>query len=298
MLQPIRDLAFRPSTRPGLRSPLTARSTGHYRQAGWSERNRPRPFTQLFWIRAGSLQFRRGANLHTARQGEVFHYPANEPHDIRIESGGCDYYWLTWDGGHPGTWLDILCPGGAAQAAGPCPQALFQDLANRMRLPDLESERLAAELAFRILLQATNRSGTPDMVETPREEAVCREAEHRLEAHFTDPDFGIERLAEEMHLHRATLFRAYRARRNLAPRDYLKRLRLQRGLELLKDPTRRIAEVARMAGYRDPAYFSRLVRLATGKSPRDLGERKIRQPESSEKTNSNLLRPRLPEISG
>jgi AraC-like DNA-binding protein len=298
MLPPIRDLAFRPSTRPGLRSPLTARSTGHYRQADWSERNRPRPFSQLFWIQAGRLEFRHGPHLRTAGEGEVFHYPANKPHDIRIGSGGCDYYWLTWDGEQPGNWLDSIHPERAVAPAGPCPRDLFTELAHRIRLPDLESERLAAELAFRILLRATNRSGIPDMTETPREEALCREVEHRLETHFTDPDFGIERLAEEMHLHRATLFRIYRERRNLAPRDYLKRLRLQRGLELLKDPTLPVAEVARMAGYRDPAYFSRLVRSATGKSPRELGGRGIRQPEPLPTPNSGSLRPRLPEISG
>jgi len=49
--------------------------------------------------------------------------------------------------------------------------------------------------------------------------------------------------------------------------EYLTRLRMKRAMELLRDPTVRIGEVADLSGYRDARYFSTLFRRIVGMTP-------------------------------
>lgn len=49
--------------------------------------------------------------------------------------------------------------------------------------------------------------------------------------------------------------------------EYLTRLRMQRAMELLSDPSVRIGEVADLSGYKDARYFSTLFRRIVGMTP-------------------------------
>lgn len=51
--------------------------------------------------------------------------------------------------------------------------------------------------------------------------------------------------------------------------EYLTEQRVQRARKLLQNPTLTISEVARLAGYDDPGYFTRRFRQKTGLSPRE-----------------------------
>jgi len=49
--------------------------------------------------------------------------------------------------------------------------------------------------------------------------------------------------------------------------EYLTRLRMKRAMELLRDPSVRIGEVADLSGYKDARYFSTLFRRIVGMTP-------------------------------
>ena len=49
--------------------------------------------------------------------------------------------------------------------------------------------------------------------------------------------------------------------------EYLTRLRMKRAMELLRDPSVRVGEVADLSGYRDARYFSTLFRRVVGMTP-------------------------------
>lgn len=272
MMQNLRTLAFRPSGNPGIRSPLTVRSTGYYRLQESESRNPPRAFTQLFWVHSGSLVLERREQFQRASAGDVFHYRSGEPHAIRVGPAPAAYYWLTFDGPEIGEWLESGLSRTRPRAAGPCPEDIFRDLAATIRLPTIAAETRSSELGLSLLIRALN-AATPSREWTlGREERLCRELENLMEARYRNPDFGIETAAGILQCHRSTLFRVYRHRRVVSPSAYLQRLRLQEALKLLEDPTRSIQEVALASGYRDANYFAKVFRRATGESPRAFRE--------------------------
>ena len=277
MLLNDRQLVFRPASRPGLPSPLTVRSTGHYRLRHAREENRPRDFTQLFWIRSGGGRFQRHDRLLRCEAGQVFHYSGGEPHSIQAGGEELDYFWITFDGRWIGKWLDERHAGPEARTAGNCPVGLFNQIRDTIVQPTLEAEERAVLLGWRLLTRfcQANRA-TAD--ETAGEMQLVRALERLMEANFTDPDFGIEAAAGQLQRHRATLYRVFRQQRGMSPSAYLQRLRVRKGLDLLRSSSLPIAEIALACGFREANYFSKVIRHATGDSPRRI---KARSPEGS-----------------
>ena len=267
MLLNNRQLVFRPSSRPGLSSPLTVRSTGHYRLRNNREENRPRDFTQLFWIQAGCGRFQRQGGLFPCAAGQVFHFSCREPHVIEAGEAVLDYFWITFDGAWIGEWLDDHTFGPAARSAGPCPVELFAEIRETIVQPTVEAEERAGLLGWRLLTRfcETHREGG---AASGGENRISRSLERLIEANYTDPDFGLESAARLLQRHRATLFRAFRQQRGMSPSAYLQRLRVRKGLELLRSSSLSIAEIANACGFREANYFSKVIRRATGDSPR------------------------------
>ena len=63
------------------------------------------------------------------------------------------------------------------------------------------------------------------------------------------------------------LARLFRRRTGYTFNEYLTRFRIRRAVELLRDPSARIGEVADLCGYADPRYFSALFRKLVGMTP-------------------------------
>ena len=274
MLQGKRELTFRPSPRPLLKAPLTVRSVGHYRLRGRGEVNRPRGFTQLFWIAEGRLRYRRGEREFSARTGEGFFYEAGEPHEITPSSEGVRYHWLTFDGGFAGEFLSASVPGPEAIPLGECPEFRFRELFEVIGSPEIIAEHRAAALGYSIFLRFCDRrqpigSGAGQAAGSDLAERARRQIERR----FSDPAFGIEPLARDLQCHRATLFRVFRARHRMSPVTYLQRARLREALRLLRQTDWPVQEVGYHCGFSDPAYFARTIRLATGDPPRMVRQR-------------------------
>jgi AraC-like DNA-binding protein len=269
MLQNTRHLTFRPSTTPALLSPVTVRSTGHYRVRNWHEDRTARDFSQVFWVEAGQLDYFRKGNRYTAGPGTTFFFPAGEPHQIDVSGTSCDYRWVTYDGPLVGNWLEAVLQNPAPRPRGPCPVELMNEIRDCLRPASPAAERDAANLGLRLLMELAG--GTfRQMASLPPEEKLCTRLEAVLEEHHTDPEFGIEAASRLMERHRSTLFRTYRARRGITPSAYLQRLRLRRGLDLLRTSARPVTEIAHASGFRDANYFGKVIREATGESPRQV----------------------------
>lgn len=267
MLQTFREMAFRPAAHPGILSPVTVRSTGHYRMGTKPETNPPRPFTQLFWVKSGSVLFHLNETPHTCPADNGFWHGPGEPHRIYPAEPPCEYYWITFDGSQVANWL-LDTKLGRPRQTGSCPAGLFEEIQQTIDLPSVASERRAAELGLRLLMAFADPGASTDVASPSKDERLCQELEGRISRGFTDPDFGIEIVARQMGMHRTTLFRIYRQRRGITPSAFLQRQRLQHGLELLRKDSRNITEIALASGYRDANYFAKVIRRATGEPPR------------------------------
>lgn len=80
-------------------------------------------------------------------------------------------------------------------------------------------------------------------------------------------DLNVDIIASQMGLERSQFYRKIKALTNYAPVELIRRLRLQRGRELLISTEKTIGEIAYEIGFSTPAYFTKCYRDAYGETP-------------------------------
>lgn len=80
-------------------------------------------------------------------------------------------------------------------------------------------------------------------------------------------DLNVDMIASQMGLERSQFYRKIKALTNYAPVELIRRLRLQRGRELLISTEKTIGEIAYETGFSTPAYFTKCYRDAYGETP-------------------------------
>ena len=91
-----------------------------------------------------------------------------------------------------------------------------------------------------------------------------------VEEHIGNTAFGVEWLADEVHLSRRQLHRRLRALTGLSTVGFIRMMRLERASQLLEQRAGTVAEIARAVGFEDASYFARLFRQAYGRTPSDV----------------------------
>ncbi len=137
--------------------------------------------------------------------------------------------------------------------------------------------RAAAELERREARTARFRSGgsepgeaffrryVPSRIREPGDAYVEAAVEEISRRYLSD--LGPEAVAEALGISGDHLARLFKRRTGFTFNEYLTRYRIQKAVELLRDPSVRVGEVADLCGYRDPRYFSALFRRLVGMTP-------------------------------
>lgn len=81
------------------------------------------------------------------------------------------------------------------------------------------------------------------------------------------PPPTMDELAEEAGVHVDHLGRAFRRYYELTPGAYVRHIRLNRVLRLIRETDRPLSEIAYETGYADQSHMTRQVRAATGMPP-------------------------------
>lgn len=93
-------------------------------------------------------------------------------------------------------------------------------------------------------------------------------------------DLSPDAVAERLGISGDHLARLFKRATGHTFSEYLTMHRMRRAMELLKDPTVRIGEVADLSGYADARYFSTLFRRSVGMTPSEFRHGKPRGPAS------------------
>lgn len=88
-----------------------------------------------------------------------------------------------------------------------------------------------------------------------------------IEAHLDDTEFNGRALARTIFLSESQLARKLKALVGTSPARYIRRVRLQRAMELLQASDDSITNIAFEVGFNDPAYFSRAFSAEFGQPP-------------------------------
>ena len=78
----------------------------------------------------------------------------------------------------------------------------------------------------------------------------------------------LEQLCDMFRISGSYLNVIFREETGHAPLDFFLHLKMQEACRLLEDPSMRVGEAARLLGYEDPYYFSRVFSRVIGMSPR------------------------------
>lgn len=94
-----------------------------------------------------------------------------------------------------------------------------------------------------------------------------------VESNLSNNQFGVSELAKEMNMSRSNLLRKVKNETNLSVSQLIRQIRLKRGMELLKESSHNVSEVAFEVGFSSSSYFIKCFREQYGYPPGDLGNR-------------------------
>lgn len=102
---------------------------------------------------------------------------------------------------------------------------------------------------------------------------MCKEY---LDHHYMD-DLSLESVARKYFFSPAYFSSFFKMQTTLTFTEYLLQVRLDKAKQLLKEPSRKVSEIARLVGFRDAGYFTRIFRRETGLSPEEFRKSTVMQ---------------------
>jgi DNA-binding response OmpR family regulator len=105
---------------------------------------------------------------------------------------------------------------------------------------------------------------------TSLDNGFLRRAKEVVESKMAEETFTVEEFASLMCLSRVQLHRKITALTNLAASDFIRYLRLQRGMDLLKNNAGTVSEIAYQVGFSDPSHFSKSFHKQFGMAPSEV----------------------------
>ncbi|WJH34454.1 AraC family transcriptional regulator [Paenibacillus sp. CC-CFT747] len=120
-------------------------------------------------------------------------------------------------------------------------------------------------LLFLLLDKLTSTLSFEPAGSSSRHDWVSRSMEY-MEQHFTEP-LSVEQLAQMAGIQRSYFSTAFKERTGMSPAQYLRHLRMEMGVQLLKTTKLSVTEVALSTGYPELFAFSRAFKRHYGISP-------------------------------
>jgi TolB-like protein/AraC-like DNA-binding protein len=116
------------------------------------------------------------------------------------------------------------------------------------------------------------------------DQAFIRKLTDIVLANLANEDFSVEKLAAEAGMSHASIHRRLKAINNQDVSQFIREIRLQKAMELLRQNAATISEIAFMVGFGSPAYFIKCFHDRYGYPP---GEARKREPVSPENVPAN-----------
>jgi TolB-like protein/Flp pilus assembly protein TadD len=124
-------------------------------------------------------------------------------------------------------------------------------------------------------------------VNLPTEQKFIDQLTETIEANFSNGNFGVAELAEQMGMSHSTLHRKLRAIASQSISQFIRETRLKHAMELLRLQAGTVSEIAFGVGFSSTTYFSKCFHDQYGYPPGDVKRRFIT--ESDDDTGSQMM---------
>ena len=108
--------------------------------------------------------------------------------------------------------------------------------------------------------------------ELSMEEQFLARVRDLVESNLDNDQFGVESMADELAMSRRNLTRKLKALTGLAPAQLIRSFRLEKALEMIRQRSATIREIAMRTGFGSSSYFTNCFKQHFGKSPREYME--------------------------
>ncbi len=252
---------------PDMGLPFYARSTGHYIFDGnyKESTHKDENFVQVFWGVTESGKIMIDDQVYRLHPGDVIWKGSGSTHGYHSDIKGWELRWLTFDGPLADSIMESYNYPHYQKNSCPCPVHLFSELEKGLRRMTPYDMRLLCSVVLYILAHAGGRSSGD-----PVSDWVCELYIKLVQANYMRESVNVKTLADMMHMHRTTLTRHFQNVMKISPGDYLKQIRMQRAISLLKERRLTAAEVGCEVGIPNSTQFCHTVREFFGKSPKEL----------------------------
>ncbi|WP_421811980.1 helix-turn-helix domain-containing protein [Flagellimonas sp.] len=123
------------------------------------------------------------------------------------------------------------------------------------------------------------------MLDKPKGQKFTDEAKAIILDYLSDEHFGVSELADAMHMSRSSLLRKCKKQTQLSASQFIRQIRLEEAMELLKESDLTVSEVSYRVGFGSTSYFIKCFREQYGHPPGEVGkpgfEEKKQNPSTS-----------------
>lgn len=116
---------------------------------------------------------------------------------------------------------------------------------------------IAQQATLENVLNKKIKVNTADVNVETNDEKFMKQVLKIIEANLGNPDFSVQELSSQLYISRVALYKKLFLLSGKSPIDFIRTVKMQRAMQLLKKSDLTIAEVAYEVGFNDPKYFSR-----------------------------------------
>jgi len=110
------------------------------------------------------------------------------------------------------------------------------------------------------------------MLDKPKGQKFTYEAKAIVLEHLGDEHFGVSELADAMHMSRSSLLRKCKKQTQLSASQFIRQIRLEEAMELLRESDLTVSEVSYRVGFGSTSYFIKCFREHYGHPPGEVGK--------------------------
>ncbi len=126
--------------------------------------------------------------------------------------------------------------------------------------------------------------------ESSKRSTFIEQAEAIILENLANEQFGVSQLAETMNMSRSNLLRKIKKQTKLSASQFIRRVRLQEGMTLLKETSSTVSEISYQVGFGSTSYFIKCFREQYGYPPGEVGKGAVEIEVEREKGQAKFLK--------